>query len=247
MLAGTAAMVRKPPYRNGYVLPVADATVLTTDIPFRLDRLPWARWHWAVVVGLGITWILDGLEVTIVGTIAPVLTTRAGLGLTPTEIGLAATTYLVGACAGALVFGALTDRFWRKRLFLVTLTWYLIATALTAFSWNFASFAAFRLLAGAGIGGEYSAVNSAIDELIPARRRGVADIAINGTWWIGTLLGALLSLPRRSRSASNARRTIRSCRRTAPSRSTRPVAMAWPRPSARWSAPIRAARYSSSR
>ncbi|MGD1065186.1 MAG: MFS transporter [Vulcanimicrobiaceae bacterium] len=174
---------------------MAAATSLTTDIPFRLDRLPWARWHWVVVVGLGITWILDGLEVTIVGTIAPVLTTTAGLGLSPTQIGLAATTYLVGACVGALVFGALTDRLGRKRLFLVTLTWYLVATALTAFSWNFASFAAFRFLAGAGIGGEYSAVNSAIDELIPARRRGVADIAINGSWWIGTLLGALLSLP----------------------------------------------------
>ncbi|HTW86069.1 MAG TPA: MFS transporter [Candidatus Sulfotelmatobacter sp.] len=171
------------------------AAPITTNVPFRLDRLPWARWHWAVVVGLGITWILDGLEVTIVGTIAPILTTSAGLSLTSTQTGLAATAYLVGACGGALVFGALTDRLGRKRLFLVTLTWYLVATALTALSWNFASFACFRLLAGAGIGGEYSAVNSAIDELIPARRRGVADIAINGSWWIGTLLGALLSLP----------------------------------------------------
>ncbi len=168
---------------------------VTTNIPARLDRLPWARWHWIVVIGLGITWILDGLEVTIVGTLGPTLTSNAGLGLTDTQAGYAATTYLVGACAGALAFGYLTDRFGRKKLFLVTLSWYLICTLLTAFSWNFWSFALFRMLAGAGIGGEYSAVNSAIDEMIPSRRRGVADIAINGSWWIGTLIGALASRP----------------------------------------------------
>ncbi len=168
---------------------------LTTNIPFRLDRLPWAKWHWVVVIGLGITWILDGLEVTIVGTIGPTLTSKQGLNLSDTQAGLAATTYLIGACLGALVFGWLTDKFGRKKLFMITLVWYLASTVLTAFSWDFLSFAFFRMLAGAGIGGEYSAVNSAIDELIPSGRRGVADIAINGSWWIGTLLGSVLSIP----------------------------------------------------
>jgi len=173
----------------------ANPAHLTTDIPFRLDRLPWARWHWMIVAGLGITWILDGLEVTIVGTIGPTLTSRAGLNLTDVQATAAGTAYLIGACGGALVFGFLTDALGRRKLFLITLTWYLVCTMLTAFSWDFWSFAVFRMLAGAGIGGEYSAVNSAIDELIPAHRRGVADIAINGSWWIGTLLGSLLSIP----------------------------------------------------
>ena len=170
-------------------------TPLRTDIPFRLDRLPWSRWHWLVVIGLGITWILDGLEVTIVGAINPTLTSRDGLNLSDAETGLAGTAYLIGAVIGALGFGVLTDRFGRKRLFLITLAWYLVSTTLTAFSWNLESFLIFRALAGMGIGGEYSAVNSAIDELIPARHRGTADIAINGSWWIGTLIGALLSIP----------------------------------------------------
>ncbi len=148
-----------------------------------------------VVIGLGITWVLDGLEVTIVGTLGPTLTSKAGLDLTDTQAGYAATAYLIGACAGALAFGYLTDRFGRKKLFLITLTWYLIGTLLTACSWSFWSFALFRMLAGAGIGGEYSAVNSAIDEMIPSRRRGVADIAINGSWWLGTLIGAIASRP----------------------------------------------------
>jgi MFS family permease len=168
---------------------------ITTDIPFRLDRMPWARWHWVVVIGLGITWILDGLEVTIVGTIGPTLTSHAGLGLSDQQATAAGTAYLIGACSGALVFGYLTDKLGRKKLFLVTLTWYLVCTLLTAFAWDFWSFAAFRALAGAGIGGEYSAVNSAIDELIPAGRRGVVDIAINGSWWIGTLVGSAVSVP----------------------------------------------------
>jgi MFS family permease len=168
---------------------------ITTNIPLRLDRLPWARWHWVVVVALGITWILDGLEVTIVGAISPTLASPQGLHLSATQVGLAATAYLVGACVGALGFGALTDRFGRKKLFLVTLSWYLVSTVLTALSHDFVFFALFRALAGMGIGGEYSAVNSAIDELIPARRRGVADIAINGSWWLGTLLGSVVSIP----------------------------------------------------
>ncbi|HYZ15990.1 MAG TPA: MFS transporter [Candidatus Acidoferrum sp.] len=173
----------------------ASAAKITTNIPFRLDRLPWARWHWLIVVGLGITWVLDGLEVTIVGSISPTLASPDGLNLTPSQIGFAATAYLVGACIGALGFGVLTDRFGRKKLFLITLSLYLISTVLTALSPNFAFFAIFRALAGMGIGGEYSAVNSAIDELIPARRRGVADIAINGSWWLGTLVGSALSIP----------------------------------------------------
>jgi MFS family permease len=175
-------------------LPASTAKI-ATDIPFRLDRLPWARWHWMVVIGLGITWILDGLEVTIVGSINPTLASKQGLNFTGAETGFAATAYLVGAVIGALAFGYLTDRFGRKRLFLITLAWYLVCTTLTAFAWDFWSFAVFRALAGMGIGGEYSAVNSAIDELIPSHRRGTADIAINGSWWIGTLIGALVSIP----------------------------------------------------
>ena len=167
----------------------------STDIPFRLDRLPWARWHWTVVIGLGITWILDGLEVTIVGSLNPTLASKQGLNFTSTQAGLAATAYLIGAVIGALAFGFLTDRFGRRRLFLITLSWYLVSTTLTAFSWDFMSFACFRVLAGMGIGGEYSAVNSAVDELIPSWRRGTVDIAINGSWWLGTLVGALVSIP----------------------------------------------------
>jgi MFS family permease len=173
----------------------ASTEKISTDIPFRLDRLPWARWHWMIVIGLGITWILDGLEVTIVGAINPTLASKNGLNFSDTQTGLAATAYLIGAVAGALLFGYLTDKFGRKKLFLITLVWYLISTTLTAFSWDFWSFAVFRALAGMGIGGEYSAVNSAIDELIPSHRRGTADIAINGSWWLGTLVGALVSIP----------------------------------------------------
>ncbi len=171
------------------------AAEIITDIPLRLDRLPWSRWHWTVVIGLGITWILDGLEVTIVGSINPTLASAQGLNLSDTQTGLAATAYLVGAVVGALAFGVLADRFGRRKLFLITLGWYLVSTVLTAFAWDFTSFAAFRVLAGMGIGGEYSAVNSAIDELIPAQHRGTADIAINGSWWLGTLAGALISIP----------------------------------------------------
>jgi MFS family permease len=161
-----------------------------TDVPLRLDRLPWSRWHVKMVIALGITWILDGLEVTLVGSVASVLREPDTLGLTESQVGLAATAYLAGAIAGSLFFGWLTDRLGRKRLFLVTLTVYLSATMLTAFSWDFASFLFFRLLTGAGIGGEYSAVNSAIDELVPARIRGRIDLGINASYWIGAALGA---------------------------------------------------------
>jgi MFS family permease len=172
--------------RKGYA-------AIETDIPARLDRLPWSRWHWFVVVALGITWILDGLEVTIVGALGSVLEEPGTLGLSAREVGLSATAYIAGAIAGALFFGHLTDRLGRKRLFLVTLSVYLVATALTALSWNFASFAVFRVVTGMGIGGEYAAMNSAIDELLPARVRGWTDLAINGSYWVGTAAGSVLS------------------------------------------------------
>ncbi|HLJ66954.1 MAG TPA: MFS transporter [Chloroflexota bacterium] len=165
-----------------------------TDIPARIDRLPWAPWHWLIIVSLGITWILDGLEVNIVGAIAGVLGEKGTLHLSSPQIGFAATSYLIGAVCGALFFSYLTDRFGRKNLFMITLLVYLIATVLTAFSWNFVTFALFRFFTGAGIGGEYSAINSAIDELIPARVRGRVDLAINGSWWVGTAVGALATL-----------------------------------------------------
>jgi MFS family permease len=165
-----------------------------SQIPFRLDRLPWSAWHWTVVLGLGITWVLDGLEVTIVGNIAPTLKSAAGLGLSDVQFTSAASGYLIGAAAGALFFGYLTDKLGRKKLFLITLGWYVVLTAATAFSWNAESFLIFRILTGFGLGGEYAAINSAIDELIPARRRGVVDLAINGTWWLGTILASLGSI-----------------------------------------------------
>jgi MFS family permease len=165
-----------------------------SDVPARLDRLPWSPWHVRVVIALGVTWMLDGLEVTLVGAIAPLLAQRSALGLSDSQIGASATIYLAGAITGALVFGRLSDTFGRKRLFFVTLALYVAATALTAAAWSFASFAFFRALTGAGIGGESSAVNSAIDELLPARVRGRADLAINGTYWLGTALGAILTV-----------------------------------------------------
>jgi MFS family permease len=167
--------------------------VVETMIPHRLDRLPWSRWHWRVVIGLGITWILDGFEVTLVGAIASVLTKPETLHLSTQQASSAGTAYLLGAVCGALLFGYLTDRLGRKRLFLVTLAVYLVFTVASALAWGFWSLAIFRFLAGSGIGGEYSAVNSAVDELIPARVRGRVDIAINGSWWLGTAAAAFLS------------------------------------------------------
>lgn len=166
---------------------------VTTDIPARLDRLPWSRFHWLVVTALGVTWILDGLEVTIAGAIAGALQ-HSSLQLSPVEIGLSASAYLAGAVCGAAFFGYLTDRLGRKRLFSITLGVYLIATALTALSWNFWSYAFFRFFTGAGIGGEGTAINSAIQELIPARNRGWTDIVINGSFWIGAAMGAAGSI-----------------------------------------------------
>jgi MFS family permease len=167
---------------------------LQTDVPARLDRLPFARWHWLVIIGLGITWLLDGLEVTLAGSLAGILENRQTLGLTPGQVGWSATAYLLGAVTGALVFGHATDRLGRKKLFTVTLVLYLLATAATAFSWSFWSFLVFRAFTGAGIGGEYAAINSAIDELIPARVRGQVDLGINATFWVGAALGAGASL-----------------------------------------------------
>jgi MFS family permease len=165
--------------------------VVDTDIPARLDRLPWSEFHTLVVVALGVTWILDGLEVTLAGSIAGALEESPVLHFTAAEIGFVSSAYLVGAVSGALWFGWLTDRFGRKKLFMITLGLYLAATAATALSWDFASFALFRFLTGAGIGGEYAAINSAIQELVPARYRGRTDLAINGSFWAGAALGAL--------------------------------------------------------
>ncbi|WP_428684864.1 MFS transporter [Reyranella sp.] len=167
---------------------------MRTDVPARLDRLPWSRFHRLVVVALGITWILDGLEVTLAGSVAAALQTSPRLQLTAEQVGLTGSAYLAGAVLGSLFFGHLTDKLGRKKLFNVTLGVYLVATAATAFSWDFYSFLFFRFLTGAGIGGEYSAINSAIQELIPARLRGRIDLAINGSFWIGAAGGALLSV-----------------------------------------------------
>ncbi len=168
---------------------------ILTDVPQRLDRLPWSAFHRLVVVALGVTWILDGLEVTLAGSVAAALQTSPRLHLSAEQVGLTGSAYLIGAVLGSLFFGHLTDRLGRKKLFSVTLGVYLVATAATAFSWNFESFLFFRFLTGAGIGGEYSAINSAIQELIPARLRGRTDLAINGSFWLGAAAGALLSVP----------------------------------------------------
>jgi MFS family permease len=170
---------------------VTKDAVFETNVPARLDRLPWSRFHWLVVVALGIAWVLDGLEVTIVGSLSGALTESPVLHLSAEQVGLAASAYLIGAVSGALFFGWLTDRLGRKKLFSLTVLVYLISTIACGLSWNFWSFAAFRLLTGAGIGGEYAAVNATIQELIPARRRGFTDLVVNGSFWLGAAFGAL--------------------------------------------------------
>ncbi|MFF8590754.1 MFS transporter [Streptomyces sp. NPDC015220] len=169
---------------------------VTTDIPARLDRLPWSRWHWTIVIGLGTVWILDGLEVTVVGNIASRLSEPgSGLSISSGQVtGVAAALYVAGACVGALFWGRLTDRYGRKKLFMITLAVYLAATALTAVSFDAWWFFLFRFLTGFGIGGEYAAINSAIDELIPANYRGRVDLIINGSFWVGAIGGSLLSI-----------------------------------------------------
>src|SRR3954449_3757797 len=166
-----------------------------TRVPARLDRLPWSRFHWMVVIGLGTVWILDGLEVTIVGSIGERLTEKgSGIALNAGQIGTAAAFYVGGACLGALFFGQLTDRFGRKKLFLITLLLYIAATVATAFAFAPWYFFLARFFTGAGIGGEYAAINSAIDELIPARVRGRVDLIINGSYWAGAALGSIAAL-----------------------------------------------------
>ncbi len=171
-----------------------DSNIVETDIPARLDRLPWGRFHNLVVAALGITWILDGLEVTLAGALAGVLKESPVLRFSNVDIGLASSAYLAGAVLGALFFGWLTDRLGRKKLFFITLTVYLTATAATAFTWNLWTFALCRFVTGAGIGGEYAAINSTIQELIPARMRGWTDLVINGSFWIGAAIGAAGSI-----------------------------------------------------
>ena len=170
------------------------AGIVESDIPARLDRLPWGRFHTLVVAALGVTWILDGLEVTLAGALAGALKDSPVLRFSNADVGYAASAYLAGAVLGAILFGWMTDRLGRKKLFFITLSVYLVATALTAASWNLWSFALFRFLTGAGIGGEYAAINSTIQELIPARVRGWSDLCINGSFWIGAAMGALGSL-----------------------------------------------------
>jgi MFS family permease len=165
-----------------------------TDVPARLDRLPWSGFHRLVIAALGITWILDGLEVTLAGSVAAALQQSPSLHLTAQQVGLTGSAYLAGAVVGSLYFGHLTDKLGRKKLFNVTLGLYLVATALTAISWNFESFLVFRFLTGAGIGGEYAAINSAIHEMVPARLRGRIDLAVNGSFWVGAAAGAAASV-----------------------------------------------------
>lgn len=167
------------------------AGTIATDVPARLDRLPWSRFHTLVVVALGVTWILDGLEVTLAGSVSGALKESPALRLSNTEVGMAGAAYIAGAVLGALFFGWLTDRLGRKKLFTITVLVYLTATAATAFSWNFWSFVVFRFFTGMGIGGEYTAINSTIQELVPPRVRGWVDLVINGSFWVGAALGAV--------------------------------------------------------
>ena len=172
----------------------ASGRIVESDLPNRLDRLPWSRWHTLIITALCTSWLLDGLEVTLVGTLSGTLQGHDGLSLTDTQVTGAATTYLVGAVLGALIFGELTDRLGRRKLFFVTLATYSLATVASAFSGGFASFAILRFFTGFGIGGEYAAINSAVDELIPGRLRGTVDLIVNGTFWLGGTLGVIASM-----------------------------------------------------
>lgn len=168
--------------------------IIETDIPARLDALRWSGFHTRVVLALGITWILDGLEVTLAGALSGALKEDPALKFSNLDVGFANSAYLAGAVIGALGFGWLTDRIGRKKLFFITLALYLTATAATALSWNLASYAVFRFLTGAGIGGEYTAINSTIQELVPARYRGWTDLVINGSFWLGAAMGAVCAI-----------------------------------------------------
>jgi MFS family permease len=187
-----------------------DDRVVETSIPARLDSLHWSGFHTRVVLALGITWILDGLEVTLAGSLSGALKESPTMHFSNFDVGLSNSAYLAGAVLGALGFGWLTDRIGRRKLFFITLAVYLTATAATSLSWDVASYALFRFLTGAGIGGEYTAINSTIQELVPARYRGWTDLIINGSFWIGAAMGAtsaiiLLDPCNRSRSRLEAR------------------------------------------
>lgn len=182
------------PSKDAVASVMLPAGTIETDIPVRLDSLPWGRFHTRVIAALGITWILDGLEVTLAGALSGALKDSPVLKFSNTDIGIATSAYLAGAVLGAIGFGWLTDRIGRKKLFFVTLAVYLLATAATAFSWSLASFALFRFLTGAGIGGEYTAINSTIQELVPARYRGRTDLIVNGSFWIGAAIGAVSAI-----------------------------------------------------
>ena len=171
-----------------------DERTIETDVPARMDRLPWSGWHAKIITALGVSWLLDGLEVTLVGSLSGVLESRQGLGLTDPQVTSAATVYLAGAVTGALFFGWLTDRLGRKKLFLITLATYSLATVGTAFSHGLLSFSICRFCTGLGIGGEYAAINSAVDELIPGKVRGTVDLVVNGTFWVGASIGALAAM-----------------------------------------------------
>jgi MFS family permease len=174
--------------------PANDDRIVETDIASRLDGLHWSGFHTRVVVALGITWILDGLEVTLAGALSGALKASPTLQFSNFDVGFSNSAYLAGAVVGALGFGWLTDRIGRKKLFFITLALYLAATAATALSWGLASYATFRFLTGAGIGGEYTAINSTIQELVPARYRGWTDLVINGSFWIGAAMGAVSAI-----------------------------------------------------
>ncbi len=166
---------------------------IETDVPARLDRLPWSGWHRGIILALGTSWMLDGLQVTLAGSLAGILENKRTLGLTDPQVTAGATAYLAGAVTGAVIFGYLSDRLGRRRLFLVTLAIYSLATLASALAWNFASFTLFRFITGLGIGGEYAAINSAVDELIPGKVRGTVDLVVNATFWIGAAAGSLIS------------------------------------------------------
>ena len=173
---------------------MAETRTVETQVPARLDRLPWSGWHTRIITALGTSWLLDGLEVTLVGSLSGILESKSGLGLSDAQVTGAATTYLAGAVFGALLFGYLTDRLGRRKLFLITLATYSLATMASAFSWGVFSFSVFRFFTGVGIGGEYAAINSAVDELIPGKVRGAVDLVVNGTFWVGATIGGLAAL-----------------------------------------------------
>jgi MFS family permease len=172
----------------------AESGPVRSLVPARMDRLPWTRFHWLVIIGLGVSWILDGLEIQIASTVGTVLTDRHTLHITTGDVGTLGSVYLFGEVVGALVFGRITDAIGRKKMFVVCLGLYLVASGLGGFSFNLWSLLVCRFLAGMGIGGEYTAINSAIDELIPSYYRGRVDIAVNGTYWAGAMIGALSSI-----------------------------------------------------